>query len=448
MPISFKKFRFFYRFFTALVSRYYPQILIGIAVGAASFLILPKLPRIVIFRPTSTFAVIGRYTTSNLPIFIQRLASLGLTTIDESGLPSTGLAQSWEATDSGKTYIFTLQPNIYWQDGKPLKSEDIKYNFKDASVSYPDPAHLKIILPDPYSPLPAVISTPVFKPNFIGTGSYKIVSIKKNGPYIDSLVLNPVDPRSRSPKLKYYFFPTESLVRLSYKLGLTGTILDISEPQELAKWANTDVIRVTHKDRYVAVFFNTQSPDFSSTAGKNLRLALAYAIDKSRWPNDDRAYGPISPLSWAYNSDTKKYEFDLDRARSLFSKLDEKPDSLTITTVPAYLEAAENIKSDWESLGIEVNISVSPDIPQDFSALLVAQAIPSDPDQYYFWHSTQPGNLTSLKNPRIDKLLEDGRKTQDLSARAGIYKDFQRYLAEEIPAIFLFHPHSYTITRH
>jgi len=58
-----------------------------------------------------------------------------------------------------------------------------------------------------------------------------------------------------------------------------------------------------------------------------------------------------------------------------------------------------------------------------------------------------PKNLTRLKNPRIDKLLEDGRKSLDLDERRKIYFDFQKYLVEEVPAVFLYYPMTYTINR-
>jgi peptide/nickel transport system substrate-binding protein len=124
------------------------------------------------------------------------------------------------------------------------------------------------------------------------------------------------------------------------------------------------------------------------------------------------------------------------------------PSTLNISTVPAYVDIAEQIKKDWEKLNIKTGISVSPDIPTDFQILLVAQSIPVDPDQYSLWHSTQEStNFTRLNNPRIDKLLEDGRKTYDINTRKKIYQDFQKYLVEEAPAVFLFYPHSYTIIR-
>ncbi|MCG2691827.1 hypothetical protein L6272_03300, partial [Microgenomates group bacterium] len=86
-------------------------------------------------------------------------------------------------------------------------------------------------------------------------------------------------------------------------------------------------------------------------------------------------------------------------------------------------------------------------IDPDFQALLVAQEIPLDPDQHALWHSTQDTNITHYSDLKIDKLLEDGRKISDQAKRKEIYQDFQRFLLEDSPAIFLSYPTTYTISR-
>ncbi len=100
-----------------------------------------------------------------------------------------------------------------------------------------------------------------------------------------------------------------------------------------------------------------------------------------------------------------------------------------------------------KALGINTKIKVINNPYADFQALLATQEIPSDPDQYLFWHSTQTGNISRYKSPKIDKLLEDGRKTLDKTERKDIYFDFQKSIVEETPAIFLFHPTVYTISK-
>jgi peptide/nickel transport system substrate-binding protein len=65
------------------------------------------------------------------------------------------------------------------------------------------------------------------------------------------------------------------------------------------------------------------------------------------------------------------------------------------------------------------------------------------------WHSSQIqiNNISKNKNVRIDKLLEDGRKTNDLEERKKIYADFQKYLLEDPPAAFLYFPYEFTVAR-
>ena len=94
-----------------------------------------------------------------------------------------------------------------------------------------------------------------------------------------------------------------------------------------------------------------------------------------------------------------------------------------------------------------VNIELKNSIPDDFTAMILAQVTPPDPDQYNLWHSTQGTNNTHLDNKRIDKLLEDGRRTVDPKLRLGIYQDFQKFLLEEAPVAFLFYQTTYTIIR-
>ncbi len=128
----------------------------------------------------------------------------------------------------------------------------------------------------------------------------------------------------------------------------------------------------------------------------------------------------------------------------------EVPESIEIelSTVPSLLPVAEKIKEDWEQLSFKTNIKVVNTLPENFEALLVTQEVPPDPDQYSSWHSTQIGtNISHYQSPKIDKLLEDGRKAKDQEKRKEIYFDFQRFLVEDTPAIFLFHPTLYTVSR-
>jgi peptide/nickel transport system substrate-binding protein len=49
-------------------------------------------------------------------------------------------------------------------------------------------------------------------------------------------------------------------------------------------------------------------------------------------------------------------------------------------------------------------------------------------------------NHISYKNPKVDALLEAGRRTFDEAKRKVIYGEFQEIMAEEQPVIFLYVP--------
>jgi ABC-type transport system substrate-binding protein len=431
MSQLFRQIRFYIRLLWAFVAKYYALILLGIISGVISFLTFPYLVKLIPkFRPTIKIAVVGRYTTADIPKSIQQQISIGLTSISPEGLVGPGLASNWNVSEDGRVYTFNLSTNLLWQDGSKIKSRDLGFRFKDVEVEYPNDNQVVIKLKEPFSPLPAALSQPVFKSGLLGLGKYKAYRIKRNGQYIEELLLVPIDREISIPKIQYRFYASDSLAQMAFKLGLVDILENTLVTDEIASWPNVTVSEVVHKDRYVGVFFNNSKLD------KSTRQALAYGIDKSRWKN--RSLGPISDQSWAFNPDVKYYEFDLAKAGS------KKPSEITLTTFPVFAKIASDIKSDWEKVGIKVNLSVVDSMPEDFTALLLAQATPVDPDQYALWHSTQSTNLTHYNSPRIDKLLEEGRKAKD---RLNIYLDMQKYLLEDAPVAFLFYQTTYTIVR-
>jgi peptide/nickel transport system substrate-binding protein len=55
-----------------------------------------------------------------------------------------------------------------------------------------------------------------------------------------------------------------------------------------------------------------------------------------------------------------------------------------------------------------------------------------DPDtQYVWWYSTSPVNFGRIKDPVIDRLLDEGRSEPDQAKRTKIYQDVNRRFAKE-----------------
>ncbi|MBI2007571.1 MAG: hypothetical protein HYS83_02665 [Candidatus Blackburnbacteria bacterium] len=397
---------------------------------------------------SEAIGIVGRFSTEDLPLSIQYEISRGLTRVDERGNVLPGLAQSWYSEEEGRVWIFKLGES-FWQDGKRVVAPDISYKFSDVAYQVEGEGSIKFTLKDPFSPFPAVVSRPVFKRGFLGAGEWKAGKLSlTGGRFIQQIEL----VSTKSGKMKVYrFYPTEEAARLAFKLGEVNRLNEIIDPRDLRDWKNSKAEALSHKDRYVGVFINTQDPFLSD---KSLRQALAYAIDKDNF-SEERAISPISPFSWAFNPQVKQYPYNPAKARELIKTLPEDQRTnlaINLVTTPSLLSMADKIKTDWETVGVKTHLQVVNTPPEDFQTLLAIQAIPPDPDQYGFWHSTQAQtNITRFRNTkesqRIDKLLEDGRRTLDKEERKKIYVDFQRFLLEESPVIFLFHPVSYTITR-
>ena len=435
-----KKLRFQLWVVNALFRRYRRMILVSFVGGLILFIIGLRIVPVLaqnLAKEHKIIGLVGVYSPTNLPVTIQRLVSLGLTDIDTSGNAIASLASSWAVSADGKVYVFHLQDNLYWHDGKKFSASDVNYNLRDVEFSASDATTLKVMLKEPFTPLPTFLSKPLFRTGLIGLGSYKIAAIRLKGEMVAYLRLEPLS--NDLPLLEIKFYPSETLAKTAFKLGEVNVLDEITDVKTFKDWKNITRSETVKTNQYVGIFFNLENQLLSK---KENRQALAFAIEK---PDKNRVATPLSSMSWAYTNRIKQYDKDLDQSKKLITTSSA---TLTLSTVPQYLSLAQTIAASWEAIGVKTKVKVEDGIPQQFEALLAPQEIPPDPDQYSLWHSTQlQTNITHYANPKIDKLLEDGRKEKVEDKRKKIYFDFQRYLVEDAPAIFLFHPTTYTISR-
>lgn len=435
--------RYFIRLLAAFIVRFRAIILLGAFLGGIAFLALRILGPSLLTRNTERVGMVGRYRTENLPGSVLNLIGNGLTKIKEDGTVAPDLASSWESPDGGQTWVFKLKDNIFWQDGKKVTSTSINYQFSDAQIERPDEKTLVFKLESAFAPFPYVVSKPTFSKGLLGTGEWRVTKATVSAGFIQRLVL--VDKDGNRKIIKFY--PTEERAKLGFKLGEIDILESIFNPEPFNEWGVVEVEKEVGNSRYVAVFFNTQDKLLGE---KSFRQALAYAIKKDGF-DGPRAVSPISPNSWAFNPQVKPYHYDSARAKELIDDLaDELKENLTVSivTTPALLSVAEAIAKDWAEVGVTGNVQVSSGIPAEYQTLLAIFDVGEDPDQYSIWHSTQTStNISRYQTPRIDKLLEDGRVELNIEERKKIYLDFQRFLVEDSPAAFLYHPTNYTIKR-
>lgn len=393
-------------------------------------------------KHTTRLGRVGKYTLETFPQDIQSMLSRGLVSITPEGVVEPGLAKSWELKDDDKTYVFTLDPTLRWHDGEAVTPSDISYNFTDVTVELGQDTiayHLK----EPFSPFFSAVARPILKKNKLGVAQFRLTKTQIENGVIQSLTLE-----SESERRIYKFYPTETSSVTAYKLGEIDAIEHLSFVSETLSRDPTSLVKEDENTSFQqsVLFFNNNDVILSS---KSARQALAYAI-KDKTYGRERSISPISKSSWAFNNLVKTYDYDPERSRTLFAQdiKDPATQKLELKTMLQYLDLAESIATSWrETLGVQVDVKVVSGVTSDYQIILADFTPPIDPDQYSIWHSTQATNFTHFSNLKIDKLLEDGRRTSDQKLRQEIYQDFQRFLLEDCPAVFLFKSNSYTISR-
>lgn len=439
-----------------LIKEYFKKwkkaIFLFFVLGILTFFLLRLL--ISYFNPKIQFGskeiigIVGAYTIDSLPDSILHEIARGLTIVDKDGLPKADLARSWTIKDNGKTYIFKLKDGLFFNDGTPLTSNFTSYNFFDTLIERPDNKTIIFKLKDQYSPFLVTVSRPILKDNFIGVGNYKIKNIKLNGNFVASLVLSSL--RNVFDEKTYHFYPSIEALKTAFVLGevsrIEGLPNDLYKNKSFLEFSNVAIEKKINYKKLVTLFYNTQDKILSE---EKIRNALSYALPTD-FKEGERNYSPFSPLSWVYSNEYVKLQ-DFEHADLLLKSSSTASSGATlklnIKTLPIYKEPALLIAKTWKNIGIEIKIEAVDSVPSQFQIFLGDFYLPKDPDQYMLWHQNQESNITHFKNLRIDKLLEDGRKTVDIEARKQIYNDFQKYLLNDSPASFLYFPYEYEIKK-
>jgi len=439
-----------------------------------------------LFKQTYIEAIVGEPKTFNPLISkteneneINKLVFRGLTKINSDGAIVGDLAEKIEIKDETE-YVFSLKKDIFWHDGKEFGADDVVYtielaqksfpnstvalNFKDVIVKKLDKYHVSFKLKEPFSPflsattvgiIPKHISLNNYRP--IGTGKFRFIDLQKDFALLES----------ENIRLKFKFYPSSEIAETALKLGEVHAITSYDPTKDsLSRWDKFNIYESYLGLRSLTLFFNTRSEILKE---KQVRQALAYSLNKEDLIKSKTGKkGVIAVNSFASVNSLKiksneRYLFNLEKAKQLLKNSgwqlkdnllykNGKKLSLTITTIAdnETLETAKAIQKSWQKLGIDVEIDIisatelkNQVVPNKiFTVLLSTQFLDPDPDQYVIWHTTQTNNanISGISSPKLDKLLEDGRKTLDQALRKEKYQEFTRLLSDEVPAIFLYHP--------
>lgn len=404
--------------------------------------------------PEEIIGLIGSYSVDNPPEEILNKISNGLVTITEKGEIIPVIANSWEVREGGREYRFHLKDNLSWSNNKKFTAHDIAYKFKDVEVIPVDDTTVDFLLKKPLPIFPTYLNRPLIKQPMLGVaGFYKTGKIKTQFGYLKEISLIP-NTKNLTP-MRYKFYNNESQLVNAYKKGEVNkmTLTKKSVADTFLTWKNSTVEKHVDYSRLLTLFFNTENPNL---ANKNIKDAIALAFDYQKLSEfGEIARGPIAPVSWAYNPNLKSLNQDVVNADKIIKNEISASEAakLNLTTSYDYYDVADQLSQELDSVGLSNEISFSSfNETRQFDLFLAFWNVPVDPDQYYFWHSTQSirnggGNIGNYKNVKIDALLEQGRDTISLEAREKAYFDLQRNIQDDPPAIFLYYPYVYTIKR-
>ena len=447
-----KTFRYYYWLFLEFSKKYSRLILMSFFIGFISLIgflsISPYLK--LIFNRQEIIGLVGNYNFTNLPEEIMTKVSNGLININEKGGIVPVLANSWEVKDQGKQYRFYLKNNLLWNDNKKFIASDINYQFSDVKIKVIDKNVLDFYLNKPLGIFPTYLSKPLIRAPLIGIagfyklGKYKII----NGSLVDlTLIPNTKDLIT----IKYKFYSNESDLVIAYKKGEINkmTLTKKSVADTFLNWKNSQITKSVDYTRLLTLFFNNKEKIFSN---KDLKNSFSMMMDYQKLSNyGEIARGPVPPTSWAYNPNLKSNVYDIDTATKIIKNETGSTESaqLNLLTSYDYYDVADSLAGEIKKTGLKVDINmISYERPDKFDLLLVFWKVPQDPDQYYFWDSTQQeGNISNYNNVKIDKLLEEGRSTINIEERNKIYQEFQKIIQDDPPALFLYYPYVYTIKR-
>lgn len=395
--------------------------------------------------------LVGSYEPSQLPEDVLNNISYGLVYSDTQGTIKPAVAERWTSSSNGKSFTVYLRKNLAWDDNKTLTARDLEFNFQDVNVTVVNDHELEFTLKRPLGIFLTYLTKPLVRYPLHGVvGNYRVKKLRLGQENkVQEIELTP--NKKDLPPLTYKFFANEASLIGAYKLGSVTEmqIYNKAVAEDFKNWKNSNVKREVDYSTVLTLFFNETKGELSD---KDYRKSISLAIPRPQLEQyGELAEGPISPTSWAYNTELKKSVHDPVEARKQL-----KPESassaakLTLRTFFDYQDQANLLNDSLKEAGLQSDIVFGSFADSsDFDLLLALWKIPTDPDQYFFWHSSQigKGNITGMKNVRIDKLLEDGRKSIEPSDRKKEYLDFQKIMADELPAAFLYYPYRYTITR-
>jgi peptide/nickel transport system substrate-binding protein len=401
----------------------------------------------------------------------------GLTRFMSDGSVVPGLAQSWEISDDGLTYTFTLHDGVTFHDGTTMDAEDVKFSLdrivaEDSAnaqkalytaiseVNVIDPKTVEVKLSEPNGNMifnlawgDAVIVAPESIDNIkqqpIGTGAFKFDSWTQG----DKIELSRYEDywgepaKLESATFKFISDPTAAFAAMMAED--VDAFSGFPAPENLPQFEADP--------RFQVLIGSTEGETILSTNNKmapfdnaKVRQAMAHAIDRQAIIDGAMfGYGtPIgthfAPHNPAYLDLTGQSSYDPETAKSLLTEAGY-PDGFATTLhlpPPSYARrGGEIIASQLAEIGIEAEI-INVEWAQwletvfkgkNFGLTIVSHTEPMDIGIY-----ANPDYYFQYDNPEFQSLIEELNATTDPETRDNMLAQAQQIIADDYVNGYLF----------
>jgi ABC-type transport system substrate-binding protein len=411
--------------------------------------------------------------------------------------PHPFLAQSVTSNSDNTVWTITLRPGIKFQDGEPLNAAAVKLQLdKDVasalvgqafrfvkSVNVINDLTVQVMMTQPWVAFPAALSAQggyVAAPaqlnatgtaqtdHPIGTGPYVFkqwvrddhLTVTKNPNYWQKNVAFP-------DTITFKVIPDDQTRLASMQSGQIDMMNTGVGNVVLQARADHSINRVEFDtDPVTMIMLNMAVKPFDDV---RVRQALMYATNQNELRTRiGRGLGqvatePYLPGSPWYVGSGYPTSPDLQKAKQLVDQYKaanhisgDLKFTLGCTPTPNNTAAMKLIKSEWSQVGIDANLNfteqatyINNAITGDYQANCWAQLGAIDPDADSVWWVSQnahpPGqlaiNFMRMKDPRVDQSLDTARRTNDQTTRKNDYGQVWKYLAQNLPYVYLGHPH-------
>lgn len=264
-------------------------------------------------------------------------------------------------------------------------------------------------------------------------------------PYLDEIEYRPIiEPSARTNAL----------------LGGDVDVIQTSTPEEIdaLRQAQDEGKVVSHEsDKFAEVTFGQLNSSKEPFNNKNARLAVISAMDMETF-NKSRnlgvttvANGPFAPGNIGYLKDTGYPKFNLKKAKdyvAAYKKETGKDLEFSLVSTPdaATKASAQLAQQMGQKAGMKITVTdqeqaalISTAISGNFQAMVFRNYPGGDPDtQYNWWKGGSPVNFGRFDDSEINRLLDEGRSTDDKGERTKIYEDVNKRFASEGYSMWLY----------